>query len=131
MGDLGVDKEYGDVSVSMGAGKVNGADFLIVEEHRRRLLKRNLWQGNRRLGLNVPLAKFTACRQAFADIDVGQNRRVLAKGAVATDVIAPAQKKRVILPKACIRMCRPLPMTPQLLASMAPSTTYDSWLTVE
>ena len=46
-------------------------------------------------------------------------------------MIAPAQKKRVILPKACMAMCMPLPITPQLFASMAPSTTYDSWLTVE
>ena len=88
MGDLGVDEEYGDVPVGMGAGKVNGADFFVVEEHGCRLLKRNHGQGNRRRRLNVPLAKFTTRRQAFADVGVGQNRGVLAKGAVAAGVVA-------------------------------------------
>ena len=97
MGDLGVDKEYGNVPVGMAVGEVNGADFLVVEEHGRRLLKRNLWQGNRRRRLNEPLAKFTTRRQAFADIGVGQNRRVLAKGAVAAGVVAVEMRVEDVL----------------------------------
>ena len=36
--------------------------------------------------------------------------------------IAPAQKKSVIFPMACIAMCMPPPMTPAPVASAAPRT---------
>ncbi len=49
----------------------------------------------------------------------------------AATMTAPAAKKRVILPKACMAMCMPPPMTPHWLASSAPSTMYESWLMVE
>lgn len=97
MGNLGVDEEYGDVPVGMAVGEVNGADFLAVEEHGRRLLKRNLWQGNRRRSLNEPLAKFTPRSQAFADVGVRQNRRVLAQGAVAAGVVGVEMRVEDVL----------------------------------
>ena len=40
----------------------------------------------------------------------------------AATMIAPAQKNKVILPKACMTMCMPPPITPHTLASMAPSS---------
>jgi hypothetical protein len=49
----------------------------------------------------------------------------------AATMIAPAAKNSVILPKACIAMCIPPPMIPSSLASIAPSTMYESWLIVE
>ena len=36
--------------------------------------------------------------------------------------MAPAQKNRVILPKACMTMCSPPPMKPAAVAVAAPST---------
>ncbi len=36
--------------------------------------------------------------------------------------MAPAPKKRVILAKACIAICMEAPISPALLANMAPST---------
>ncbi len=36
--------------------------------------------------------------------------------------IAPAQKKSVILPKACMTMCMPLPITPDSVANATPNT---------
>ena len=45
--------------------------------------------------------------------------------------MAPAQKKSVILPMACITMCNEPPMAPAALAMAAPRTMYESWEMVE